>query len=110
MNAVRVGKHGYNSILTTSQSVTIVSAAQNTGGIDLKSAQLWAANDISIRLIATYPDSSSVAFFYVTALSNQPGREAMPYPMNLPAGVSLTAATGNGVGSAGVWVNYDLIT
>ncbi|WP_372396842.1 hypothetical protein ABMY26_22360 [Azospirillum sp. HJ39] len=106
---VRIGKNGYETNLTTSQTATIVSANQNTGGINIKSLQFWASGGLSLSLVATYPNSSKVTPFYVTSFPSNPVNAAMPYPINLPAGVSLSVVSSTDSGAGGVRMGYDLV-
>jgi hypothetical protein len=104
-DSVRVGNHYFQSTTLSSTPSVIVTAAANVAGIEITTCQLGLGSGTAVNIIATYPDATQRTIYY--ALSPSVQSATCPYPIYLPAGVSLSAVEGGGSGDT-IYMTYNL--
>lgn len=109
---IKIGNHFAGIALTANQSTVLVTAAQNTGGISLKSASWYmSGNGGAISLIATCSDNVAKYFFSGwNTTTNSATQGSLTNSYFIPAGCSLTARQdGGGSGVSNLNATYDLL-
>jgi len=109
---IKVGNHFSGIGLTANQSVVLVTAAQNTGGISVKSSSWYInGNAGSISLVATCSDNVDKYFFSGwNTVSGGATQGSLTNAYFVPAGCALMARQNGGAGgSSNLNITYDLL-